>query len=205
MPDASTEQMFDVANYVYWAKLNGLPLKFELTGDEMAWVSAANNTNVWSDNWAFVDQPYLVAYEFIQHLLEFSQVLKGDDWESKPFFIKYFTGTVFPKFAFFSAHQETLYPIFQIFDEHRIEDLEPASSMFLDFFEDSTGMYHVKVIYKKDAATEEAVLVNGSSVVTLEEFISFVEAKISLMNREHQQFDVESLCKSGYSVKDTDY
>ena len=65
MPDASTEQMFDVANYVYWAKFNGLPLKFELTGDEMAWVSAANNTNVWSDNWAFVDQPYLVAYEFM--------------------------------------------------------------------------------------------------------------------------------------------
>ena len=105
-------------------------------------------------------------------------MLKGDDWKSKPFFVKYFKGTAFPKFAFFSAHQETLYPIFQMFDVFRIEDLEPASSMFLDFFEDSTGMQHVKVVYKKDSATEEAVLVDGRNVVTLEEFISFVDAKI---------------------------
>lgn len=178
MPDASTKEMFKVANYLYWAKVSGLNLKFDLTGDEMTWIEAANNTEVWTENWAHIDQPYLVAYEFMQHLLEFSQVLKGDDWKSKPFFVKYFKGTVFPKFAFFSAHQETLYPIFQMFDVYRIEDLEPASSMFLDFFEDSTGIQHVKVVYKKDSATEEAVLVDGRSVVTLEEFISFVDAKI---------------------------
>ena len=41
----------------------------------------------------------------------------------------------------------------------------------------------MKVIYKIDAASEEAVLVNGKSVVTLYEFIQFVETKISLMNQ----------------------
>ena len=43
--------------------------------------------------------------------------------------------------------------------------------MFLDFFEDDTGKQFVRVVYKKDAATEEAVLVDGKSVLTLEGFI----------------------------------
>jgi hypothetical protein len=33
MLDASTEQMFKVANYLYWAKINGLPLKFNLSSE----------------------------------------------------------------------------------------------------------------------------------------------------------------------------
>jgi len=44
MPDASTEEMFKVANYLYWANVNGLNLKFDLTDDEMTWIEAANNT-----------------------------------------------------------------------------------------------------------------------------------------------------------------
>ena len=66
-------------------------------------------------------------------------------------------------------------------------------------------MDYVKVIYKKDAASEEAVLINGSSVVTLKEFILFVETKKSQMNRQHSQFDVDFLCKNGYSVKEAVY
>lgn len=31
MPDASTEEMFRVVDYLYWAKQSDLPLKFELS------------------------------------------------------------------------------------------------------------------------------------------------------------------------------
>ena len=121
MPNASTEEMFKVADYLYWAKNSSLPLKFELNDDEMNWITAACDRKVWAHHWAHVDEKLpLVAYEFMQHLLEFSQVLKGDDWKSKPFFNKYFKGSVFPKFAFFPTHENNIYPIFQIFDHFRI-------------------------------------------------------------------------------------
>ena len=42
---------------------------------------------------------------------------------------------------------------------------------------------------------------NGKSVVTLKEFVSFVETKISLMNRGNQEFDVESMCKIDFAAE----
>jgi len=65
-----------------------------------------------------------------------------------------------------------------MFDVFRVEKLEPGSAMFLDFFEDETGNQLVKVVYKRDAATEEAILVDGKDILTLDEFISFLSKKI---------------------------
>ena len=35
MPDASTKDMHDVCNYLYWATLSGLELKFQLTEEQL--------------------------------------------------------------------------------------------------------------------------------------------------------------------------
>jgi len=35
MPDADTDEMFSVADYLYWANLSGLDLRFELTEKDL--------------------------------------------------------------------------------------------------------------------------------------------------------------------------
>ena len=47
MPDADTETMFDVSNYLYWAHMSGLNLKFELTDDDLNMITASVNNGVW--------------------------------------------------------------------------------------------------------------------------------------------------------------
>ena len=42
---------------------------------------------------------------------------------------------------------------------------------------------------------------NGKSVITLKEFVSYVETKISLMNRGDQEFDDESMCKIDFATE----
>jgi hypothetical protein len=48
MEDADTETMFDVANYLYWANMSHLNLKFELTDWDLEWINASVQTGVWS-------------------------------------------------------------------------------------------------------------------------------------------------------------
>lgn len=48
MPDADTDTMFDVSNYLYWANLSGLNLKFELTPDDINMITASVNTGIWN-------------------------------------------------------------------------------------------------------------------------------------------------------------
>ena len=47
MTDASQDTMFDVMDYLYWANLSGLPLKFELTEDDLKWINASTSSYVW--------------------------------------------------------------------------------------------------------------------------------------------------------------
>ena len=35
MPNASTDDMHDVCNYLYWASLSGVKMSFEMTEDQM--------------------------------------------------------------------------------------------------------------------------------------------------------------------------
>ena len=65
-------------------------------------------------------------------------------------FTKYFIGTQFPKFAFYSAHAETMYPILKAFDFLQMEEAYPGSALFVEFFE-SEGKDRVRLLYKKDA------------------------------------------------------
>lgn len=47
MPDADTDTMFDVSNYLYWANLSELDLKFHLTPDDLNMIDASVNNGVW--------------------------------------------------------------------------------------------------------------------------------------------------------------
>jgi hypothetical protein len=52
MPDADTATMFDVQDYLVWATISNLNLKFELTEEDMAWINASVNSYVWRDHLA---------------------------------------------------------------------------------------------------------------------------------------------------------
>ena len=53
-----------------------------------------------------------------------------------------------------------------MFNQFRVSRPKSGSSIFLDFFSRDNQDY-LKVVYKEDAASEEALLVDGKSVVTL--------------------------------------
>lgn len=52
MPDADTATMFDVQDYLVWATISNLNLKFELTEEDMDWINASVNSYVWRDHLA---------------------------------------------------------------------------------------------------------------------------------------------------------
>ena len=64
---------------------------------------------------------------------------------------------MFPKFIFYSAHSETLYPFLQTFNFVKLEEPEAGSALFVEFFEVS-GEDRVRLIYKKDADSQELIM-----------------------------------------------
>lgn len=109
--DGDTDTMFNLMDYLYWANLSELPLKFELTDDDLNWINASTNSYIWRDRYSSDEDWSLLSYEWLMQMIEFSNVyLEGANWRDQPYFTKYFTGETFPKFMLFSAHSETVYP-----------------------------------------------------------------------------------------------
>lgn len=134
MTDADTQTMFDVSNYLMWATMSGLDLAITLTPDDLRYINATNNNDVWADYLAQKEEVRLSSFDFLHQILEFINVIEGQDWQSQPYFNKYFHGPEFPKLIFYSAHEETLYPFLNAFDYVMIEKVAPGSALFLDFF-----------------------------------------------------------------------
>ena len=139
--DGDTDTMFNLMDYLYWANLSELPLRFELTDDDLNWINASTNSYIWRDRYSSDEDWSLLSYEWLMQMIEFSNVyLEGADWRDQPYFTKYFTGETFPKFMLFSAHSETVYPFLQaMFDVAPMEDTKPADAFFMEFFTDNTS------------------------------------------------------------------
>lgn len=52
-----------------------------------------------------------------------------------PYFTMHFNGTVMPKFIFYSAHMETVYPFLVGMGMVRMETVEPGAALFVEFFD----------------------------------------------------------------------
>lgn len=85
----------------------------------------------------------------MQQTVEFTHVLEGADWHTEaPYFTEYFDGTVFPKFIFYSAHSETVYPYLQaLVYPLLMEDAQPATALFVEFYETWNGAMSVRAFY----------------------------------------------------------
>ena len=49
MFDADTQTMFDLSNYLMWATMSKLDLVIDLTEDDLRYINATNNNDVWAD------------------------------------------------------------------------------------------------------------------------------------------------------------
>ena len=184
MLDADTQTMFDVSNYLMWANMSELNLILDLTEDDLRYISATNSSDVWADYLANQEEVSLSSFDFLNQVSEFINVIEGADWRSQPYFNKYFSGDAFPKFIFYSAHEETLYPFLNAFEYFMIEKVYPGSALFIEFFE-TEFEDRVRLLYKKDADTEDVVLkylAQGDNSISLNEFKQFVNHKIKSWN-----------------------
>ena len=95
--------------------------------------------------------------------------------------MKYFDGTTFPKFIYYSGHSETIYPFLNTFGYNPMEDPQAASAMFIEFFSENFVEY-VRVIFKPNP-TEEIIIPTKSSradgAMLSANFKQFVASKIS--------------------------
>ena len=73
--------------------------------------------------------------------------MQGQSFEDQPYFTEYFKGTQMPKFVFYSAHAEEMYPLLAALDHLLMTEAPPASAVFLDFFTDSQGQDKVQVVF----------------------------------------------------------
>lgn len=75
MLDADTQTMFDVSNYLMWAKMSGLNLIFNLSDDDLRYINATNNDDVWTDYLASQEEVSLSSFEFLNQITEFVNVM----------------------------------------------------------------------------------------------------------------------------------
>jgi hypothetical protein len=113
MYDADSATLFDVMDYLYWANMSELELTFTLTDNDLKWINSSVNSYVWRDHIADSELWALPSYQFLNQLEEFTRVVSGSDFRTMPYFMEYFDGPVFPKFIFYSAHSESVYPFLQ--------------------------------------------------------------------------------------------
>lgn len=177
MPDASTQEMFNVMDYLYWANMSGLDLKFELTDSDLNWINASVDSYVWRDHFAQRELWTLLSFEWLNQLDEFSNVIgKGANFEDQPYFMEYFDGTVFPKFIFYSAHSESVYPFLQsLMYPLEMQDSPPATAAFVEFYTKDAADF-VRVYYNMAEANQGEYTLYDA--MPLSEFQSMVQEQI---------------------------
>ncbi len=65
MFDADTQTMFDLSNYLMWAILSKLNLVIDLTEDDLRYINATNNNDVWADYLAHQEEVSLSTFDFM--------------------------------------------------------------------------------------------------------------------------------------------
>lgn len=80
--------------------------------------------------------------------------------------MEYFNGEVFPKFVFYSAHEETVSPLLIALGHSMVEAAPTASAIFVEFFT-RAGEERVRTIFKPDPESEMSLM---GGEMTLDEF-----------------------------------
>ena len=166
MTDASTDDMYDVCNYLYWAFMNNLDIIFadQLTDEDHNRITLTVNDNVFEKYEAQDELIAFPSFELFNQFNEFAQVLKTSmRWQKTAYFTKYYKVEEhenFPKFIFYSAHAEVLGPLFLAFETEIVTNRNPGSAIFLEYFTEVDSLLNeklfVKVFYKPTASLDDS-------------------------------------------------
>ena len=78
MPDADTEEMLDVVDYIDWANKSGMNLKIDLTDEDWRLISLADESRNYEDYAATPDAEMMATWQLQQVYKEMSQVVRGE-------------------------------------------------------------------------------------------------------------------------------
>lgn len=201
MTTATTQQMNDVCNYLYWALLNDLDIIFadQLTEEDRNRIQITVNDNVFEKYKAQPEEIAFPSYELFNQFSEFIDILGGADWQDMPYFTKYYKAndhTQFPKFIFYSGHAEVLGPLFLALETDIATNRAPGSAVFFEFFEETrirlmkeVTQQFVRIYYKPKATLDDSDTYTfmipsvanqrkSDGAIALDDFKKFLEDKI---------------------------
>jgi len=80
--------------------------------------------------------------------------MQGEPWEEQEYFTKYFDGSTFPKFVFYSSHAEYVYPTLRAFGLSLMTEAPPASAIFLEYYS-VDDFDRVRLLFKSEMMSEK--------------------------------------------------
>lgn len=135
LEDQSLHKVHQLCDYIYWATASNIELYFELTDEEFNRCLLVKEKGTYSEFLAHDELMSLPINEMMHMLLDMAQIVSGEvDWREAETFADYFNGSVFPKVALFSTHQETVAPLLGAFQSMMLTNPGPASSIFFMFY-----------------------------------------------------------------------
>lgn len=94
MTDASTKQMTNLCNYIYWARVSDIELKFELDDEEFALCQIADQAESYVKYDAHPELTLLPTYEMLSFIHDLARVQTGQmDLDQSTTFMKYYSLT----------------------------------------------------------------------------------------------------------------
>ena len=73
----STAEMWKVCNYLHWMRKSNVPLKINLTEEEIARIEICKESRAFAKYCGFFEQPALLTYQFLEFLSQMKDVLYG--------------------------------------------------------------------------------------------------------------------------------
>ena len=139
MPDADTETMYDVVDYIDWARKNGLHLKLDLTDEDLRLIRVADEAGNYEDYAANPDQKMVATWEIQQLYIEVSQIIQGQlAIQEAPILSRYFPQSkdahTLPKLILLSGHASNVTPLLELFNVHILDNPPPASSIWVNYY-----------------------------------------------------------------------
>lgn len=90
-----------------------------------------------------------------------------------------------PKFLLYSGHQETLFPLFNALGKYRVSKVPTGGAIFFEFIDGGDLGDLVKVIYKRDAQSEETIWIDKYSdsklegAIPIDRFGDFIDERLA--------------------------
>lgn len=175
MPDADSETMFDVADYILWALDNDMELSFDLTEEDLRYVKLADEAGQYEDYAAQPDQTQLGTWELQALFSEMSRVLRGDlDMDEAEVLTRYFPQAEeadrLPIFMLLAGHAGNITPLLELFNNHILPNPRPTSQVWLNY-------YKCNSCYGDDKHMMEVRFCNGPDLAQCETLKNFSEAQ----------------------------